>query len=116
MLRRLLLVLFTTAAIFGMAACAAIGAPEPQTFNQKVAVGIASVTTVRQSATVLLNAGKISVDDAKNVQAQADTAMAGITIARSVGHTDQAAGQTKLNAALTILQALDAYLKSKGTP
>lgn len=112
MLRRLLIVLFTVI----LTACASVGGPDPQTFNQKVAVGIASVTTVRQSATVLLNAGKISVDDARNVQAQADTAMAGITIARSVGATDPAAGQTKLTAALTILQALDAYLKSKGTP
>ena len=34
--------------------CAQLGTPAPQAFNQSVAAGIASVTAVRQSATVLL--------------------------------------------------------------
>lgn len=106
--------LIATLAVALLVGCAQMGMPAPQTFNQKVAVGITTVTQVRQTATVLLTAGKISVDDARNVQAQADNAMAGITIARNVGATDPAAGQTKLTAALTILQALDAYLASKG--
>lgn len=93
--------------------CAQLGATAPQTFNQRLASGIGSVTAVRQSATLLLNAGKISVDDAKNVQAQADNAMAGIAIARNVGAADPVAGQTKLTAAITVLSALDAYLTSK---
>lgn len=96
--------------------CASAGVPAPQTFNQNVAAGIASVTAVRQSATVLLKADKISVSDAQNVQQQADTAMAGIVIARQLGAVDPAAGQTKLTAAITVLTALNAYLAAKGTP
>jgi hypothetical protein len=95
--------------------CTQMGMVTPQTFNQKVAAAITSVTSVRQTATVLLNAGKISVDDARNVQAQADSAMSAVAIARQIADKDPAAGQTKLTAALTILQALDTYLATKGS-
>jgi hypothetical protein len=96
--------------------CSTMGVPAPQTFNQRAAAAITSVTSVRQTATVLLQAGKLTAEDARNVQAQADNAMAAIAIARNVSTTDPAGGQTKLTAALTILQALDAYLTSRSQP
>lgn len=96
--------------------CSTLGVPQPQTFNQRAATAITSVTSVRQTATVLLQAGKLTPEDARNVQAQADNAMAAIAIARNVSTTDPAGGQTKLTAALTILQALDAYLASRSQP
>jgi len=95
-------------------ACAVTGVPTPQTFNQRTAAAVTSVTATRQTATVLLNAGKISVDDAKNVLAQTDGAMSGIALARQIAEKDPVAGQSKLAATLTILQALDAYLATKG--
>lgn len=103
-------------AIMGLLLASLLGcgsAPKPETFNQKAAVAITSVTSVRDTAAVLLKAGKITADDARNVQAQADSAMSSIAIARQIADRDPAAGQSKLSAALTILQALDAYLATR---
>jgi hypothetical protein len=96
--------------------CAQLGVPSPQTMSEKVAVAISTVTAVRQTATTLLAAKKISVEDAQNVQAQADTARAGVEVARQMAATDPAGAATKLQTATTILTALQAYLTAKETP
>lgn len=112
-MKRILHLIASCFLAFTLAACAFTGTPAPQTFNQRAAAAITSVTAVREAATVLLKAGKLTPEDARNVQAQADTAMAAVAIARNVSLTDPAGGQSKLSAALTILQALDAYLASR---
>lgn len=99
-----------------LVACASLGVPTPDTFNKKLAVGISTVTEIRQTATTLLTAGKITVADATNIQTQADNASAGLTIARSLSGTDLTAADAKLTASITVLTALQAYLALKGAP
>jgi len=93
--------------------CAALGAPTPDTFNQKLAVGVASVTEARNTATTLLQAGKISVADAQNIQAQADVAREGLNVARGMSATDLTTANTRLEVASAALRALQAYLVTK---
>ncbi len=95
-------------------ACAQLGVPTADTFNQKLAVAIGSVTAVRESATTLLKAQKITADDAQNVQDSANSARTGIEVARTLSKANMAAADNKLTAVSTALQALQAYLATKG--
>lgn len=95
--------------------CAALGLATPQTFNEKLAVGYGTVTAVRQAATTLVSSGKLSPDDAQNVQDQANNIRAALDIARTMNKTDPIAAQTKLDSTIVVLQALQAYLSTKGT-
>lgn len=97
-----------------MMGCAALGLSAPETFNQKLAVGYATVTTIRDTATLLLNTGKINAADGTNVLNSTDAARAGLDTAREIGKTDPAAAEFKVNSVRTILTALGAYLASKG--
>jgi hypothetical protein len=94
--------------------CAQLGLPTAQTFNQKLAVGYGTVTTARNTAATLLTAGKITADDAQNVQNQADNIRAGLDIARQMNKTDPTGAGTKLDATIAALQLLQTYLTSKG--
>lgn len=96
-----------------LTACAQLGIPKPETFNERLAVGYSTVTTVRQTATTLLQAKKITADDAQNVQQQADNARAGLDIARTISKTDAKAADAKLTAVRSALTALQAYLATK---
>lgn len=93
--------------------CTQLGLPTPQTFNEKLAVGYSTVTAIRNTATTLLVAKKLSVEDAQNVQTQSDNLRSGLDIANKVHALDAAAGNDKLAAVQTALVALQAYLASK---
>lgn len=99
-----------------LTACAQLGLPAPATVPQKIMVTVATVTGVRDSATVLLNAGKISVADAENILKQTDNLRAGLDVARTLVRLDPAAADAKLTAIRTTLIALQAYLDTKGKP
>ena len=94
-------------------ACAQMGVPTPDTFNQQTAIAIASVTAIRQSATQLLNAGKLSPQDGENVLAATDAARAGIAVASEIAKTDLTAAEGKLAAVTAILSATQTYLGTK---
>lgn len=94
-------------------ACAQLGVPTADTFNQKLAVAIGSVTAVRETATTLLKAQKISADDAQNIQDGANNARTGIEVARTLSKVNLVAADNKLTAVSTALQALNAYLTSR---
>lgn len=96
-----------------LAACAQLGLPQAETFNQKVAVALGTVTQVRTSATTLLDAKTISVDDAQNVLTATDNARAGIDIARKAHATDPAGADSKLTAIRATLTAIAGYLATK---
>jgi hypothetical protein len=93
-----------------LSACAQTGVLTPKTTNEKIAAAIAAVTQIRSSATTLLIAKQISVEDAENVLRQTDAAIEAIKIARSL---DEKNAQAKLQVTLTILNALDGYLATK---
>lgn len=96
-----------------LTACAALGVESPDTFNQRLAVAAASVTEVRNTATTLLVAGKISVADAQNIQQQADVAREGLNVARGLSATSIPAASTRLEVATAALRALQTYLIAK---
>lgn len=97
-----------------LAACAALGVPAPETFSEKVAAAQVTVTSTRVAATQLLNAGKISVQDAKNVQAAADAGNAGIDLAIQLSKTDPSAASAKLTSAMAVVTAVQVYLTAQG--
>lgn len=97
-----------------LAACASVGLPTPQTFNERLAVGYATVTIVRDTATTLVTASKISPLEAQNVQNQADHARDALDLARVTAKTDPASADTRLTATLQLLTALQSYLAAKG--
>lgn len=111
-MKRLTLLIAALAVAF-LIGCAAIGSPTPDTFNQKLAVAVASVTEVRNTATTLLVAKKISAPDARNIQAQADVAREGLDVARGMSTTDLSEASTRLEVANTALRALQTYLLAK---
>lgn len=96
-----------------LSACAQLGVPTPQTTNERIAAAQASVTQVRQSATQLLEAKRISSADAANVLKQTDAAREGVDVARAIAATDPSGASSKLQAATAILTALQSYLASR---
>lgn len=97
-----------------LSGCASLGAPSPQTFNEREAAAVSAIIHVRTTAVSLLNAGKISVDDARNVQEQADNARAALVIASAIHATDPAQAENRLAAIITGLSAISSYLASRG--
>lgn len=96
-----------------LTACASLGVPSPQTFNQKELAAINTVDAVVQSATTLLAAGKISKADAQQVHDQAVNLKTGIDIAEQIHTNNPAAGDDKLAATIAGLTALQGYLQSR---
>lgn len=94
-------------------ACAQVGIPTAQTFNEKLSAGYALNAGLRQTATDLLTAKKISVDDAQNVLASTDAARIGLDVARNLSKTDMNAAEGKLAAVHTGLVALQTYLAGR---
>lgn len=108
--------------------CAAIGVPQPKTFDQKLAYGYASVASTRDAATVYFRGELASAaalpdaeqrrvkeaaikKDAINVQEQADNARDALDIARSMKDLDMQSADARLASALQILVALQQYLE-----
>lgn len=89
-------------------ACATIS---PKTFNEKLAAGYVSVTSIRQLGATLVASKAITPDDGENVLKQTDNARAGLDLARAMGPD---AGTDKLAATLTVLTGLQTYLNAKG--
>lgn len=100
--------------IAAIGACAAIGADAPQSLHEKAAAAQITVTAARSTALRLLEAGKISAADAKNVQAAADAGNTAIDMALALGKSDPAAASAKLASAVAIVQAVQTYLATKG--
>jgi ABC-type Fe3+-hydroxamate transport system substrate-binding protein len=95
-------------------ACASMGIPTPETFNERAAAATVTVTGVRSATLDLLKTGRINAADAQNAQDQADIARKGIDVARSIYKTDPAGADARLTATITALQALQTYLRTRG--
>lgn len=95
-------------------ACAQLGLPTPQTPEQKILAGYATADSVNRSATTLLNAKKISSADAQHVLESTRGARQGLDIARQLAKVDPKAADSKLQAQMLILKALQDYLAAKG--
>lgn len=93
--------------------CAAFGVPTAETLPSRVAVGIIAVTEVRNQTLFLARAGKLSKEDAENLQKQADNVRAGLEVARTLFITDPAGADAKLQQTRMVLVALQQYLLAK---
>lgn len=93
--------------------CETLGLSKAETFNERAAVALGTITTVRQTATTLLNEKKITADDGQNVLTQTDTARAGLDIARTLNKSNPQAANAKLDAVRKVLTGLQAYLASR---
>lgn len=100
-------------AVLALSACAALGVATPETFNEKEAAAISTVTGARSTAIALLTADKISATDARNIQTQCDNAREAITIASQIHATDPGAAENRLDAIIVGLNALNAYLATR---
>lgn len=98
-----------------LAGCASLGLEPAKDFDDQAAYGYATLASVRQSTANALDSGLIKVEDAKQVQALADQARAGLDAARgawNVGDTKTALGRLEL--ANSILNQLALYLHQRG--
>jgi hypothetical protein len=95
-------------------ACTALGVKAPETFNERLAVGYVTVEGVAKQAQALRASGKLSDSDRANVVATNASAIAALDLAKQIHATNPQAGAEKLTAAITILNALSAYLATKG--
>lgn len=69
--------LFLAAAFIAvLAGCAALGSPTPDTFNQKLAVTVATVSEVRNTAATLLTAKRRSASPMRETSRQPRTSPA----------------------------------------
>jgi hypothetical protein len=96
-----------------LSACTTFGIPKAETFNQRVAAAYTSVTSVRQTATILLQGNVITAADAQNVQNQADNARTGLDLAKSMHGSLPKSAEDRLSASLVILQTLQTYLDKR---
>lgn len=103
--------LFMLAAM--LVGCAQLGLPTAQTFEEKLTAGYATVDSLNKSTTALLEAKKISSDDAQHVLDQTRNARAGLGIARDLHKTDPKGADSKLVAMRAALTAVQTYLASK---
>jgi hypothetical protein len=102
-----------TALLFLLAACQSLGVPSPQTFNEKEAAAISTVTAIRGTALSLLTSNKITAADAQNIQAQADNAREAIQVADQIHAANPEAGGDRLTAIVAGLTALQTYLATR---
>jgi len=94
-----------------LTACAGFQA---DTFNKRMASAYVTVQVVNETASAALTAGKLTKDDATNVVTTSRAALAALDVAGKLHAASPGAGEDKLQATLTVLAALQAYLATKG--
>ena len=99
--------------LFLLPGCETLGLPKAETFNEKAAVALGTITTVRQTTTTLLNEKKITADDGQHVLVATDSARAGVDIARNLNKSNPTAANAKLESVRAGLVAVQAYLNSR---
>lgn len=90
----------------------------PQNFQERLATGYQDVIEVRNTGATLFTAEKISVQDAENIQKQADVVRAGLDVANDMAEGLDPAAEDKLDSTINILSVLKTYLEArkKGMP
>lgn len=104
------------ASFFFLTACAittGAGSTHAFGFNDSVIVALATNAEVRETATTLLQANKITKEDANNVLKQTDAAREAINIAIELNKTGSPAANDKLVTARSILAVIQTYLNTR---
>ena len=94
-------------------ACAAMGGIQPDTFREKLAYAKITVTGARQIGGQLLDARKITADDAQAIQNEADAARTAIALVEKQHATNPTAADIRLDGIVAGLRGLALYLNSK---
>lgn len=102
--------------LVALSACAVLGVPNPETFNQRAASTYTSISATRLTAAALVGGGVLSKADGANVQEQADAARGGVDLARQIHANAPQAGEDRLQLSIAILTAIQTYLDSKKVP
>ena len=95
-------------------ACSTLASIKPKSFDQGLAVGYATQTSVLHTTTSLLNRHQIGKDDAKRVLAISDQAGQALDSARAMRTADMRQAEAQMTLATTILDQIIAYLQTKG--
>jgi len=93
-----------------LSACTFFGQPTPETFNERVLYAKGTLVSVLESANTLLSAGAIDRDTYLAVREETDKAATTIKLAQQVWATNPQEAENRLTTALTLLEALRAYL------
>lgn len=109
---QLVLAAFLSVAL--LAGCSTLGVQAPADFKTKAYAAVLTADGIVKTADTLLKAGKLSPADAENVVKSADTAVAGITVARSYENTAPTTANSKLDASVAALTLLTTYLNAQG--
>lgn len=126
----MLLILALSVTLGMLQGCATLGVPAAKTFEERLAVGYATVTSVREAALTFLRDKaddaqneedpakrdallKQASDDAQNIQDQADEARRALDISRSLKGVDFKAADARLASTLQVLSALQTYLEGR---
>jgi hypothetical protein len=105
---------FATVGPLALTGCKTIGIHAPESFNERMVAGYATVQAIADSTALLLDAGEITADDARNIHTQATTAKEGLDIARQIHDSgDITSAEGRLQAIITGLTAVQTYLRSK---
>ncbi len=113
LLLALALVLLLPQVPFGLSGCTALGVPQAQTFNEKLAYAYGTHTAVLQATTAAISAGQLSSADAMKILSDADNVKVALDAASSAyAAGDTAGANNKLAVAVSILQSVQAYLNA----
>lgn len=104
--------LIASICIAALVGCSSLGIAPADTWNKKIAAAYETVAAVDDTATSLVQAGKLSKKDAQATKASIDGAIAGIAAAAQM--TDPTAAQNRLAAVTASLVALQAFLATQG--
>lgn len=97
-----------------LTACAQLGVPPVETFNEKLAAAYSLNTQVRQTTADLLIAKKLSSADGQHVLEQTDSIRKGLDVVKElVKLRDVAAAEDKLASVRTILAAVHIYVTAR---
>lgn len=96
-----------------LVSCASILGVNPKTFDERLAAGYVSVTTIRKTGAILVTAKAITANDGQNIQDSANNVRSGLDIARQLHDVLPQAGEDKLTSTLVILNGLQQYLDQK---
>ena len=97
-----------------LTACASLGVPAPKTFADKVSYANSTLTAVVNATSTSLEAGQLSVAEAKSVREIATQARALLDSARAA--SDANVANQNLTLAITVLEQLQTYLNQRSKP
>ena len=96
-----------------LAGCAALGVPPANTFNKRALVANTTIEAVAKSVAQLYQAGKIDEEERHESVEHLKTIAGTVDAAVNIHWINPEEANTRLDAAIVALQAIEAYLRTK---